>query len=122
MTSCNVSSPTQMKKFFYEELNLPKQYKKSKGKNTLSVDEDSLVKLKRIEPGLTLLVDFMLRLREISKEQGFLNTNLSADNRLHTILSVSGTETGRLASRADLWKIGTNLQNVKNSLRVIVKG
>jgi uracil-DNA glycosylase family 4 len=122
MDSLNVNSNPQMKKFFYEEMKLPKQYKKSKGKKTLTVDEDGLVKLKSIEPRLTLLVDFILRMREIKKEQGFLNTNLSDDNRLHTILSVSGTETGRLSSRADLWKIGTNLQNVKNELRCIVKG
>jgi len=120
MSSLNVRSNLQMKQFFYEEMMLPKQYKKTKGRKAVSCDEDALVKLKKIDPSLTLLADFLLHQRELHKEQDFLNTNLSEDDRLHTILSVSGTETGRLSSRADLWKIGTNLQNVKNALRCIV--
>jgi uracil-DNA glycosylase family 4 len=119
ITSLNVRSAPQMKNLLYNYWNLPRQYKRVSGRKTLTCDEDALNKLKTNNPELQPFFDFLLKQKEILQEQNFLKSQAAPDGRMRTVLSVSGTETGRLASRTPPCGFGTNFQNVKNRLRQI---
>ena len=108
-----------MKSLLYDYWNLPRQYA-GYGKNRkLTVDENAIVQLKTRFPYVSEFFDFVLRQKELLKEQDFLKTPVAPDGRMRTVLSVSGTETGRLASRTPPCGFGTNFQNIKNKLRQI---
>ncbi len=117
-TSLNVKSNPQMKEFLYRWLKMPFQYTGVGVYRRVTTDEDALVSLKKDARGRTDFFDFILRIRMLRKENEFLQTP-TYNGRMNTSLVVSGTETGRLASRADAFDRGTNLQNVKHKLRAI---
>jgi len=108
-----------MKSLLYDYWNLPRQYKGYGAKRTLSVDANAIVQLKTRFPFVSDFFDFVLKQKELLKEQDFLKTPVAPDGRMRTVLSSSGTETGRLASRTPPCGFGTNFQNVKGKLRSI---
>jgi DNA polymerase I-like protein with 3'-5' exonuclease and polymerase domains len=119
ISSLNVRSHPQMKGLLYDYWNLPRQYKRSGGRRALTADENALVQLKKHVPYLTEFFDFLLKQKELLQEQNFLKTPVAPDGRMRTQLAVSGTETGRLASRKPPCGYGTNFQNIKDKLRSI---
>jgi DNA polymerase I-like protein with 3'-5' exonuclease and polymerase domains len=118
ITSLNVKSNPQMKEFLYGFLKLPFQHTGTGPKRRVTTDEDAIVSLKKEAKGRTDFFDIILKIRELRKENEFLATPVH-NGRMNTSLVASGTETGRLASRADAFDRGTNLQNVKHKLRAI---
>jgi DNA polymerase I-like protein with 3'-5' exonuclease and polymerase domains len=119
ISSLNVRSHPQMKNLLYDYWNLPRQYKRTGGRRALTADENALVQLKKHVPYLTEFFDFLLKQKELLQEQNFLKTPVGPDGRMRTQLSISGTETGRLASRKPPCGYGTNFQNIKDALRSI---
>jgi len=115
----NTNSHVQLKNLFYKELQIPVEKTGYGAKRKISVDETALSMIKLKNKQISLFIDFILRHKELQKELSFLNTPISPEGRMHSLLVISGTETGRLASKADITGWGTNLQNVKNPLRRI---
>jgi DNA polymerase-1 len=126
----NVSSPKQMKDFFYGELKLPPRRKDG----SLTLDEDACrallaiaennmreaktdaarYKWQRAFLGLTLV----LKIRGVRKrKESYLDVALDPDGRMRTLLRVGGAETGRLTASKTLWDTGCNLQTIPVELR-----
>tara|TARA_Y100000310_G_scaffold247602_1_gene253216 strand:- start:7005 stop:9263 length:2259 start_codon:yes stop_codon:yes gene_type:complete len=97
----NVSSPKQIAKFLYEELNLPPKYKRGR----VTTDEDALVELNAKHNFKVLGLILQIRKMKVLKST-FLDSQPGVDGRMRTHYIISGTETGRLASK------DVNLQNV----------
>lgn len=109
----NTNSPKQMKAWLYEELNLKVKTKKRKatGETTIAADEEAIEDLYK-ESGLESL-RLVLKIRERQKILGtYLDVTLDNDKRIRCSYLITGTETGRLASRQTARGTGTNLQNV----------
>lgn len=105
----NVMSPKQLKELLYDELNLPPQYKK--GTTSLTTNEEALETLsnKFNSP----IFDIILEIRGNRKLIGtYLNDAGGRDGRMRCSYVIGGTETGRLSSRASVFRSGTNLQNI----------
>ena len=100
----NVKSPKQVAKYLYEELKLPKKYKKGK----LTTGEDALNSL--LIAGGTV-IRLILLLRDYGKRDTFYNIKISPDGRARTTLKIGGTETGRLSSSKSITGTGSNYQN-----------
>ncbi len=115
----NWASPTQVKNLLYEVMQLPVQKKRnSNGIFAPSTDREALEKLSFYyiaEP----VINHILALRDLGKSLGFLRTPLDSDGRLRTSFNIAGTVTGRFSSSADDFDVGTNLQNITESLRSI---
>lgn len=115
----NWRSPTQVKKLFYDVLDLPVV----KGRNGAGVwapttNEVALEKLSQHFLGEPL-AKHLLALRSLGKMLGFLKTGVDSDGRMRTRFNIAGTNTGRFASSESDFGTGTNLQNVKSSLRSV---
>jgi uracil-DNA glycosylase family 4 len=108
----NVLSGTQMKKFLYEELNLPKQIKRSTGSVTADVDAIEKLAKQFPNPAFSLILD----IRHVRKLlSNYVRATLDADNRMRCSYLITGTVTGRLSSRESVYGTGTNLQNIDRS-------
>lgn len=110
----NVKSPAQMKVFLYEDLKLPKMFKRSTG--ALSTDYESLLKLyvKEQNPALWACIQarsYRTRISDLEK----LTTN--PDGRIRCSYNIVGTTTGRLSSSSSASGSGTNLENVTKDIR-----
>lgn len=126
----NVSSPPQMKRFFYEELKLPIRRKNK----TPTLDEDAIRALLAIaEDSLKsakteatryrwtrafLALTLVLKIRAVRKaKESYLDVAIDPDGRMRTLLKIGGTETARLTASKTLWDTGCNLQTVPRPLR-----
>jgi len=115
----NVNSPKQMKEYLYEELKLPIKYKGRKAKGyskTVTSDEEAIKDLQRTNknlPSLQLILDIREKKKILST---YLEVKLDEDKRIRTSYLITGTETGRLASRATPFGTGTNLQNIPKGI------
>jgi len=109
----NVYSNKQMKEFLYDELKLKTKYKNRKATRarTITADEQTIRELNRINniPALDLILELIERRKLLST---YLEVKLDEDKRIRTSYLITGTETGRLASRATPKDTGTNLQNI----------
>lgn len=120
----NVSSPTQLKKLFFETMKLPLKLSRKTGR--VSVDKDVIRELdaKHDSPIFALI----LSLRKLKK---LTSTYLNAprlEGRMHTSYTIggrnndkdeviSGPETGRLSSsKSIILHSGTNLQNIPHGI------
>lgn len=113
------SSPTQMKRFFYEVLKLPVIRKRNtNGIYAPTVDRDALEKLSVYFIAQPFILR-ILALRDIAKKIAVLETEIEADGRLRTSYNISGTETGRFSSSLSEFGLGTNLQNIEKKLREV---
>lgn len=117
----NPRSPDQVKKLFYEWLNLPAQKKRDPAtkKMKISTDRDSLEKLAVFYTSAKTFVRHILVYRDKQKLAGTLKTSLSPDGRFRTNLSIAGTKTGRLASAMSDFSDGGNLQNIDSRIKEI---
>jgi uracil-DNA glycosylase family 4 len=108
----NEKSPTQMRRYFYDDLRLPVQ-RSRKGSRGITTDDEALEKLSRIEP---LVAPLCNRIRELRSLGVFLSTfvraKLDHDLRMRCSFNPTGTETYRFNSSKDAFDTGTNLQNV----------
>jgi uracil-DNA glycosylase family 4 len=117
----NAKSPQQMHALLYERLGLPVQYKKNKeGDPRVTADKDAINKLAEKYPHPVLLTILEVRERRDIIER-YLNTAYGADGRMRCSFDVTGTRSGRLASRASLDGTGTNLQNQPEEIRRMYK-
>lgn len=114
----NTASPKQMVEFFYTCMNLPKQYKFSKGKRSLTADREALEKL-RFNFFAQPIINTVLAIREVDKKLQFLKGGIDADQRFRASFNVVGTETGRWSSSENPFGTGSNMQNITNELRQI---
>ena len=109
----NVNSSKQMSDFLYRELGLPIQSHRKTGKT--STNETSLKNLARIAPNS--LFDVIINIRETKKlVSTYLESELDPDGRFRCSYLLSGTESGRLASRMSATGTGGNLQNVPKGI------
>ena len=104
----NPNSPKQLQKYFYEERGYKPYINRKTGKPT--TNEEALLRIKRRDGDLA--VDPILEYRAQTKLKGFLKTKVDADGRIRTAYIISGTKTGRLASKEHVYGSGTNLQNI----------
>lgn len=109
----NVNSPKQMSDFLYRELGLPIQSHRKTGKT--STNEAALKSLAKISPNLLFVL--ILSIRETRKLiSTYLEAEIDPDGRFRCSYLLSGTETGRLASRMSATGTGGNLQNVPKGI------
>jgi len=102
----NISSPQQLAKVLFENLELPTLGMK-KGKNgAYSTAADVLDKLRELHP----IIDVISQYREMTKLRSTyvepLPTMIDKDSRLHTTFNMTVAATGRLSS------VDPNLQNI----------
>jgi uracil-DNA glycosylase len=113
----NHRSPTQVREYVYGTLGLPKQYKR--GTTTVTTDEAAIEKLSQMPGGEKLRC--LLEVRDVEKKKStYADLKLPSDGVLRTRYSVSGTETGRLSSKQDLFGFGWNSQNPPKWFRRVV--
>lgn len=99
----NISSPIQLSKVLFEDLNLP--HGKKKTKSGYSTNASVLNKLKNVHPIIPLILEY----RALSKLYSTYIESLSSyiiDGKIHTIYTQNFTRTGRLSSTEP------NLQNI----------
>lgn len=114
----NLNSPLQLQQLLYTELGLPVQYarlKKGETEKRVTTDEDALNKLlakatsQHIKDILLTILDYRASNKSLTT---YANSRIDPDMRCRTTYSVSGTETGRLASQeVTVTDTGVNLQN-----------
>jgi DNA polymerase-1 len=101
----NISSPQQLGKVLFDDLNLPTQGVK-KGKTGYSTAADVLEKLREFHP----IIDCISQYREYTKLKSTyvdtLPTMVDQNSRVHTTFKLSVAPTGRLSS------VDPNLQNI----------
>ena len=102
---------------FYNVMRIPEVRKRNdKGQMVPTVNREALEKLKAYfyaEP----IVNHLLKLRDIGKTIGVLETEIDKDSRIRTTYNIAGTDTGRLSSSLSDFGTGTNLQNIAPRLR-----
>lgn len=111
----NTSSSKQMQALLYDKLGLPVQVKKDTGRPT--TDKDAILKLaeKYQHPVLMAILEIRKRRKLL---ESYLDLGIvDSDGRIRCLFDPSGTQTGRLASRANIYGTGTNLQNQPPVLR-----
>lgn len=110
----NVKSWPQMQKLLYETLKLPIKYHRETKKPT--ANKDAIIELasKYQHPVLMAILEIRKRRDLIER---YLDAGVDADGRMRCLFDPSGTRTGRLASRANIYGSGTNLQNIPPKLR-----
>jgi DNA polymerase-1 len=116
----NPHSPAQLQAWLYAERGIKPIMRSRKAKNgekseTASVDETAIRDLltRHNIPALSTLLD----IRETHKIlETYLSAPLDKDGRLRTSYDLTGTETGRLSSRATPFGTGTNPQNVPKGI------
>lgn len=114
LSSFNWRSNDDLKKLFYEVLEIPSIRKGGKA----TADRDALEKIGAYtiaEP----LVAQILALKDLGKKIGVLRTAVDCDGRIRTSYNIAGTSTGRFSSSLSEFGTGGNLQNVEESLRSI---
>jgi hypothetical protein len=118
----NANSPDQVAHLFYDLLGAPKQKNKQK---KISTDEDCLLRIAKARPDLADLIDKILSIKDLAKQLGFLECELSPDNRFMFTLTAAGAWTGRMASKASPLtgmdgNLGSNVQNISERHRHIL--
>jgi DNA polymerase len=118
----NPDSSKQMHTLFYTDLRLPVQRKRAtKGKpGNITLDDEALNKLVRMEPLIKPLVNCVLDIRTLGKFlSNFLCRSLDHDGRMRCSYNIGGSESGasapktyRLSSSENAFGSGTNLQNI----------
>jgi len=113
----NWRSPMQLKAFFYNTLGLkPVKARNAQGEFTPTINREALEKLS-VNFYAELFCNYILAMRDLAKQIGFLKTEIDEDNRIRCSFNIAGTNTGRLSSSMNEFGTGTNLQNVSRNLR-----
>lgn len=118
----NPNSPQQLKHFFYTVLRRPpiKRYDKKKRERVLTTNREALEKLV-LDPVSGIFAKLLLQIRDDAKMLSVLKTGIDKDGRLRCTYSTTGTETGRWASRQNVFNSGTNMQNITDEVRRLLK-
>ena len=104
-------SGAQMKRLFYDDLNLPVQRNRRTGQPSL--DDEALGKLAAKEPLIRPIVRRISEYRSLGVFLStFVNAPLDLDHRMRCSYNVAGTETYRFSSSENAFGSGTNLQNI----------
>lgn len=107
----NPKSSAQMKKLFYEDLNLPLQRNRKTG--APSLDDEALHRLATKEPLIQPIIRRISEYRSLGVFLStFVNAPLDQDGRMRCSYNVAGTETFRFSSSENAFGSGTNLQNI----------
>lgn len=114
----NPRSTTQLPEFFYNVMQLPKQYKFDKGVRKVSTDRTALENLSNYFYARPIIA-VILAMRDARKKLGVLRTPLDPDGRWRAAFNICGTETWRWSSSSNAFGTGANLQNITGSLRSI---
>lgn len=113
----NWRSPLQLKGLFYTALGLKEiKARNQKGQYVATVNRAALEQMEKYLHARPI-VRFVLIMRDLHKQLGFLKTEIDRDQRIRTNYNIAGTNTGRLASSMSDFGTGTNLQNVNRKLR-----
>src|SRR6516164_10281403 len=114
------SRPAQLKRLLHDVLGIPPLKKQSKTTRQWGpvVDRDTLEQLS-VHFYAQPIVSHVLRLRELTKKVGVLQTDIDSDGRMRTSYNIAGTTTGRFSSSLSDYGTGTNLQNIEELLRSI---
>lgn len=104
-------STHQQKTLFYDVLGLPAQKNRKTG--APSLDDASLVALRKKVPEFTRIWDALSAQRSISVfHNTFVSAPLEPDGRMKCSFNTAGTETFRWSSSSNAFWRGTNLQNI----------
>ncbi len=107
-----LSSPQQLKQYFYGELGIPPYT--NRATRNVSVDEEALIRIAR--KGYKE-AELILEIRQLRKlKSAYLDVKLDADGRLRGSADPAGTSTGRLAVRKTQEGTGLNTQTIPHSL------
>lgn len=107
----NPGSSKQMQQFFYDELQLPKQFNRKT--KAVSCDDESLKKLQNKEVLIRPIVKNILEQRSLGVfNSTFVGAALDSDGRLRSSFNPAGTETYRFSSSKNAFGGGTNFENV----------
>lgn len=119
----NPNSPLGVANFFYDYMAFPVIWKydyKTKTRKR-STERDALEKLAQYHPSAIPFVNAILAYRETTKLAGVFKKGLEPSGVLRCNFSPSGTETGRLSSQSNIYKRGTNAQNLNDRVRQVVE-
>lgn len=118
----NPQSPHQLKRLFYDHLNIPVQtkYDPKKREHVVSLDRKILEDKLSNYPLAAPFIQILLGIRATGKMLSVLYTGLEPDNTLRCSFNPAGTETGRMSSNENVFGRGFNAQNVTPRLRRIV--
>jgi hypothetical protein len=115
----NYHSGPQMIEMFYKVMRIPYQFKMDKGQKKVSTDREALENISAVYQRAAPLVDLVLHIKDIEKKLSVLRSGVGADGRMRFSYNICGTETGRWASRKNIYGTGTNGQNITEELRRI---
>lgn len=117
----NANSVPQLKKVFYDDLNIPekKKYNRQKKEEAVSVDREAMEKIAAESLIANPLVKAILARRDCVKKLSVLRSGIDSDNRMRFSFNVGGTETGRWSSSRNAFGGGMNAQNITEELRAI---
>lgn len=107
----NVNSAQQMRRLFYDELQIPTIRDKKTGQPTLGAE--ALNKIYQTHTLLRPLIDRILLRRQVGVYYStFLKPAIDPDNRDRCSYNIGGTETGRFSSSENAFGRGRNLENL----------
>lgn len=116
--SLNPGSPAQLKKFFYEEMGIPKVYIYEKGEKKLSTNRESIEQISQYRYARPI-AKAVLAYRDMAKKIGVLESGIDTDGRMRFSWNIGGTNTGRFSCNKNVFGRGTNGQNITDELRCI---
>ena len=111
-------SHVQLKKFFYEFLGLPEQYKYDKGQRKVTCNRDALEALQAYRYARPV-ISAILKSRDLGGYINVLRSGVDSDGRMRFGFNVAGTETGRWSSNENAFGSGTTGHNITDLMRRI---
>lgn len=84
-----------------------------------SVDDEVLEKLIELHPEKGVVLEAIRDARGIKKQLSFLKSKLTPDGRMPSTFNVAAAWTSRFSSNKNPYQLGTNLQNITESLRYV---
>lgn len=113
--SLNVNSAKQMKAFFYDDLGLPVNWKRTFGGKVATLDDAAIENLKGKELITRPIFRKIQELRAIKKmKSDWAEMRLDEDFRARCSYNICGTKSFRFNSSENAFGTGRNLQNVTN--------
>lgn len=119
--SFNEASPKQMRALFYDDLKLPLQWTRATKSEParVTLNDDALQKLAKIEPLVKPLVNAIADIRTMGIFEDMLTMPLDHDQRMRTAYNIGGSESGksapktfRMSSSKNAFDSGGNLQTI----------
>jgi DNA polymerase I-like protein with 3'-5' exonuclease and polymerase domains len=114
----NPESSAQLKKFFYDHLNINPIVKYDKDGEKCPMDRKTLEQLQDYFIARPI-VSAILEYRDTSMQLEVLDSEVDNDWRMRTTYGVATTDTGRFSSTKSVTGTGRNLQNIEEQLRSI---